>query len=401
MIKDQENFCILPWIHLYAEPNGDVYPCCTASPLPNIKPCVESLKEHTFEEIYHSDSWNKLRKDMLEGNRPSACTRCWKFDDAGGSSYRQYNNREFKKYYPLVEETKEDGSLDKFHFKFLNIRHSIECNFACLTCGPEWSTGWNKYTKGPGKHTKLDDNTKVPIWNQIKPHLDTADVIYFTGGEPLMMPDHYRIIDYLIQHGLTHLELRYNTNMSNLNLQKYNIVDKWKMFNKVVLGASIDAVGKRAELIRYGTKWDQLEANLLSVRGYDNIHLGIDSVISILNIDHIPEMQMYLEDKGIVDIRTIMSYNIAFGPSEFSITSLPDFIKQRLADQLHDHLEKYKGRLTHPHWGYKQIINFMFQENTWQHGLFKNQIDHRFKFVKDRLLEEVPIIKELYYYEGN
>ena len=28
----------------------------------------------------------------------------------------------------------------------------------------------------------------------------TADVIYFTGGEPLMMPDHYRTIDYLIQH---------------------------------------------------------------------------------------------------------------------------------------------------------------------------------------------------------
>ena len=215
-----------------------------------------------------------------------------------------------------------------------------------------------------------------------------------------MMPDHYRTIDYLIQHGLTHLELRYNTNMSNLNLAKYNVVDKWKMFDKVVLGASIDAVGKRAELIRYGTNWEQLEANLLSVRGYDNIHLGIDSVISILNIDHIPEMQMYMEDKGIIDNSLICSYNIAFGPLEFCITSMPDDIKQRLADQLYDHLDNYKGKLTHPQWGYKQIVNFMMQENTWQHGLLKNQIDYRFKFVKDRLLNEVPLIRELYYYDG-
>ena len=51
--------------------------------------------------------------------------------------------------------------------------------------------------------------------------------------------------------------------------------------------------------------------------------------------------------------------------------------------------------------GFKQIINFMFQENTWQHGLFKDQIDHRFKFVKKRLLEEIPIVKELYYYGLN
>ena len=30
MIKNQDNFCILPWIHLYAEPNGEVKPCCIA-----------------------------------------------------------------------------------------------------------------------------------------------------------------------------------------------------------------------------------------------------------------------------------------------------------------------------------------------------------------------------------
>ena len=68
-------------MHLYAEPNGDVFPCCTAVPYPGIEELKGSLKDNTLAEIYHSDKWNKLRKDMMEGKRKDACTRCWQFDD--------------------------------------------------------------------------------------------------------------------------------------------------------------------------------------------------------------------------------------------------------------------------------------------------------------------------------
>ncbi len=72
--SDNPNFCILPWMHLYAEPNGDVFPCCTAVPYPGIEELKGSLKDNTLAEIYHSDKWNKLRKDMMEGKRNDACT---------------------------------------------------------------------------------------------------------------------------------------------------------------------------------------------------------------------------------------------------------------------------------------------------------------------------------------
>jgi len=403
MIKNQENFCILPWIHLYAEPDGKVYPCCTASPFDGVTPVVGNLKENTLSEVYHSDQWNKLRKQMMNGERAEACTRCWQFDDAGGSSYRQHNNRVFEKFRHIVDETHDDGSIDDFHFKFINLRDSIECNFACLTCGPMWSTGWNKYNRIGKQITKgkthLNDNSKVPIWDQVKEHLHTADSIYFTGGEPLMMPEHYKTLDYMIQNGLTDTRLIYNTNMSNLNLQKYNVLDKWKMFDRVEVGASIDAVGKRAEIIRWGTKWDEVEANLLSLKGYDNIHLGVDSVISLLNIDHVPTMQRHLEKVGIVDGSTIMSYNIAFGP-DISITSLPDEIKQRMELYLLDHFNKYEGPLKHHmKWGYKQVINFMKEKNTWNRDKFKHLINYRYYFAKDDLLEHLPLVKEMYEHE--
>ena len=42
-------------MHLYAEPNGDVFPCCTAVPYPGIEELKGSLKDNTLAEIYHSD----------------------------------------------------------------------------------------------------------------------------------------------------------------------------------------------------------------------------------------------------------------------------------------------------------------------------------------------------------
>jgi radical SAM protein with 4Fe4S-binding SPASM domain len=398
--SDNENFCILPWMHLYAEPDGNVFPCCTAVPYPGIPELKGSLKDNTLAEIYHSDEWNKLRKDMMEGKRNDACTRCWQFDDAGGSSYRKHNNNLFKKHFNLVDLTAEDGSIEEFHFKAINIRFSTECNFACLTCGPSWSTGWNKYIIGPkGPNLKLEDNTKESVWDQIKEHLPTVDEIYFTGGEPLMMPEHYKILDYLIQQGLTDMTLRYNTNMSNLNFYKYNVVDKWRMFKKVEVGASIDAYGERAELVRLGTKWDQVEANLLSLKGIDNINLGIDSVISILNVDHIPKFHLYLEHKGIVDETSIMSYNIAFSPPEFNIQAIPVDMKEEIKQFLEIHLENYSGRMTHPRWGFPQIISFMKEKDTWDRSKLVHNLHSRFRHVYKEMTENIPIIKQLLRHE--
>jgi sulfatase maturation enzyme AslB (radical SAM superfamily) len=276
---------------------------------------------------------------------------------------------------------------------------------SCLTCGPSWSTAWYKNAwwlqkEGKPNLMQLEDNIKGDFWDQIKPQLHNVSRIYFTGGEPMMMPDHWKILLYLIEKGLQDkVELHYNTNLSQLKFGKYDVLDLWSKFKHVDLGISIDGVEKDAELIRWGTKWDEVEANLLSLKGYDNIHLGVDSVISLLNIDHVPTMQRHLEKVGIVDGSTIMSYNIAFGP-DISITSLPDEIKQRMELYLLDHFNKYECPLKHHmKWGYKQVINFMKEKNTWNRDQFKHLINYRYYFAKDDLLEHLPLVKEMYEHE--
>lgn len=404
-IEDLTNFCILPWIHLYAEPDGKVYPCCTATPFDNTPAEFDhgDLKEQTFDEIYHSDQWNRLRKQFLNNERPKICERCWRLEDANGTSYRKYNNETFKKFFNIINNTKEDGSIDKFYFKFLNIRHSTECNFACLTCGPQWSTRWNTYSDSYSiVWNKLDKNTKVPIWDQIKPHLKTVDVIYFTGGEPLLMPEHYRILEYLIDNNITDIELRYNTNMSNLNLKKYNIIDKWKKFRHIELGASIDAFGARAELIRWGTNWQEVENNLIQVKKYKNINLFITQTISILNLDHLPNLHIHLEKTGIVDKNTVISYNLAFTPHEFNIQNMPYEIKNEVDFTLKKFMKEYEFSCLNNEWkrGLPQVINFMYDNEDFDKLSLYRMLTSKYKFWKDRMIREIPLIGKILRYES-
>ena len=50
--------CILPYIHLYAEPNGEVKPCCIAG---GFKEKL-SLRDSSVDEVFNSPQMKELRK---------------------------------------------------------------------------------------------------------------------------------------------------------------------------------------------------------------------------------------------------------------------------------------------------------------------------------------------------
>ena len=225
LLNERKSFCILPWVHLYAEPDGTVFPCCTATPLwdgemgePGTRTdpyfAQSNIKDKSILEALNTPNFNKLRLEMLNGEElPSTCTRCKRFEDVGNDSYRHYGRRHFGQFIDAIDNTNEDGSLKKLDLKFLNVRFSNHCNMACLTCNAQWSTSW--YDKSPWlwkdktrtKLLDLNDNSKYPIWDEIEPYLHTVEKIYFTGGEPLMMPVHWKILKYLVDNNLEELSL--------------------------------------------------------------------------------------------------------------------------------------------------------------------------------------------------
>ena len=409
LLNESKGFCILPWLHLYAEPNGDVFPCCTATPLwgePNDPDFARSdLKDKTIKEALNSPLFNKLRLDMLKGDKlPGTCVRCERFEKAGLGSYRDFARNRFGKFIDVIDETKEDGSLDEYKLRFLNIRFSNHCNMSCLTCGPSWSTAWYKNAwwlqkEGKPNLVQLEDNTKGDFWEQIKPQLHNVSRIYFTGGEPMMMPDHWKILLYLIENNLQDkVELHYNTNLSLLRFGKHDVLDLWSKFKTVELGISIDGVEKDAEIIRWGTKWEVIKQNVLKIRKLPNVRYQIDSVISILNIYHLPKMEKYLLSEGMMDINTINVCNIAHEPLPFCITSIPKEHKIAVEKFLRDAWETLPAsrQRVHRENGWFQVIDFMNNVDTYQPGAFSEHINSTLQFAKSDLLDLVPLVKRIY-----
>ena len=95
----------------------------------------------------------------------------------------------------------------------------------------------------------------------------------------------------------TDIQLRYNTNISNLKYKKRDIFKLWQHFDKPIqIYASIDHMGDKAEYIRHGTKWKTIETNLKKLKKAQNIRFQVNTVYSIFNALTISHFYKYMID---------------------------------------------------------------------------------------------------------
>lgn len=393
-------FCIFPWIHMYTEPDGSTYPCCTVEQ----DTINENTKNKTLKEIFNSEDWNKLRLNMLNGVKNPICRRCYEVEEAGSPSYRTFANGDFGQYIDIINATEDDGTVNEFKLKYIDIRFSNQCNFACASCGPVFSTKWIKLLKQKRSdrnaewtdeyiYNRINDHSKEDYVEQLKPHLSTSHQIYFAGGEPLIIDDHYRLLDYLEENEIFDIKLRYNTNLSNFKYKRKPITESWKNFKRVELGASIDAMGERAEIIRHGTVWKTIEENIKEALKYDNIRLNYDTTVTVLNIDHLPEFYDYIIDNNLVTEDSWFTTNIAFTPKQLSITSLPPEVKNDLTKKLSrwaegilykkidSNVSRYAIEdISKKMWN---IIEFMNAKDTFNGTEFGYEIDAKFWYTDE------------------
>ena len=320
MTVPTKTFCILPWIHIYANPDGTVLPCCVG----DWKQPMANVKDSTLEELFNNESFKTMRRNMLSGDRCTQCKACYRDEDAGNSSFRKHSNEQFSKYIDdAVKNTNPDGTVDDFKLRYLDVRWSNICNFKCRSCGPLYSSSWAQEHGKKNVFTFAGGANNDELYKQFEPHFKTVEEFYFAGGEPLLTDKHYDILEYLIEHGRTDVKLRYNSNMSVLKYKNKNVLDLWKQFSNVYIGASLDSWGSRAEYIRHGTDWSVIEKNLKKIRQEaSHIHLQTNTVVSILNIKTLTEFIDYMLNSGMID-----AYN--YNPHFYNVMN-PDFLSLQL-----------------------------------------------------------------------
>ncbi len=259
LLTESKTFCIYPWIHLHAYPTGEAYPCCHAEMGVGQ---VGNCRENTLEQIWTDAPMQRLRADMLSETPNAACTRCYEQEASGFFSGRKSANKHHGHHVKKLE-------TNPFEMTYWDIRFSNLCNLKCRSCGHIFSSQWYQdQAKLAGgswkeKNTVLNyaGRTETDMWSQLEPHLDNVEQIYFAGGEPLLMEEHYRILDELVRRKRFDVRLIYNTNFTHTDLKGNSVFEYWKQFDSVAVGASLDANGARGEYIRKGTDWAVVEQN--------------------------------------------------------------------------------------------------------------------------------------------
>ena len=397
LLKDSKTFCIYPWIHLHAYPTGEAYPCCHAEMGVGQ---VGNCRKNTLAEIWQDQPMAQLRKDMLSETPNAACGRCYEQEASGFFSGRKSANKHHGHHVKKLES-------NPFEMTYWDIRFSNLCNLKCRSCGHIFSSQWYqdqaKLAGGDWKERNTVLNyagrTETDMWAQLEPHLDYVEQIYFAGGEPLLMEEHYRILDELVRRGRFDVRLIYNTNFTHTDLKGRSVFEYWKQFDSVAVGASLDASGARGEYIRKGTDWSVVEQNRRDMlKICPGVDFYISPTLSIMNAWHLPDFHREWVEAGLIRAQDL-NVNILQDPAYYRIDIAPIKYKQLLRVKFEEHIEWIKtqgdslGRATQ---GFESAVAFMMAtDNTHLIDTFWRKTHELDAIRKEQMLAVIPELTAL------
>jgi sulfatase maturation enzyme AslB (radical SAM superfamily) len=401
-LMHSETFCMLPWIHLHAWPDGRAYPCCLA----NGNHPVGNFKEKSMREIWNDTDMREMRLNMLQDQPCRQCSDCYEQENYGFASMRNNSNKNFGQHIAEVDQTLPDGSLPDMRLHYWDVRFSNICNLKCRSCGSIFSSRWydddvKLWGKPLRPRVQFAGRHEEDVWEQMQEHIPHLDQIYFAGGEPLIMEEHNRILKLLIEKGNINVRLIYNTNLTELKFKKQSVLDLWKHFPNVCVAASLDDMGNRAAVIRSGTNWAQVEQNIRDLkRECPHIDFMISPTLSMMNIWNFVNFHRYMVDQEFIEPKDF-NLNILQGPQDYRIDMLPMHIKLRFKQQFEDHIEWLKDRdpIQRAIGGFQGAVQFMMAtDNSHLLKDFWESVNDLDWSRSESLLSVVPELQEIIEY---
>ena len=362
-------------------------------PLPH-KIDLEEIKINP-SAIHNTREKKEQRRQMQSGDRPAGCEYCWKIEDMGKDaiSDRVYKSRIFTNE-DLDTAHRLDHNTD-VNLKTLEIAFDRTCNFACTYCNPQFSSTWANNIKQQGPYTGLQsdgrnhfththDSAEPYKKDETNPYVEafykwwesdlhkSLDELRITGGEPMMSPNLWRLLDWIeIQGDKMNPNMRIAIN-SNLGA-KQSIIDRFKMklkgFKNFHLYTSCEATFNQAEYIRDGLDYSEWFSNLLHMM-VDKVpsEIHVMATINALCLESLPEflekMVWFKNASKVYGSSMNFTLNILRFPSFQSPLVLPDDLRN-----------KFRGDLE----------KFLTSNSKWLEGMEINQTQ--------RLIDYLNIVK--------
>jgi hypothetical protein len=347
-LKESKTFCMLGFMHSHTWPDGRVLPCCAGDI--NAPNQLGNVYETPWSDIWNGQEYTKLRADMLAEQENPLCKYCYDTEKLRGHSMRTNMNATFAHLYDNILATVDDASgycgSDKLYY--MDFRFSNLCNQACITCGHDLSSSWYDLLHDMNPEGKVERPKFLIAGNKANPYpaiidnsINEVEVIYFAGGEPLLVPEHWQILEQLIDNGRAKdVSLRYSTNLGTLKYKGKHVLDYWNKFKTVNVAASVDEVSDRFHYIRWPAEWAKISSNIKSIvdswdrPGNQTHELTFSPVISLMNAHRLKDMVEQWGNEGLIQqnmlynkntFETLLLDNILRGPAQFYTGNAPDW----------------------------------------------------------------------------
>ena len=383
LTEPDNNFCAFPYRNFAIESNGDFHTCCMASPLKDeLNESVNINKIGSINSGFSHPSRTELLQSFNNNQQHSTCESCWK-DKTQFSPRVLFSLGSFG-IKTTIEAYQSKGKPITSKLEYLEIKAGNRCNLKCRICGYNNSSQWtveahnynnqlyNKTTPiKDGFHYKYSKQAEwvnnIDFWKNTD-GLEDLKTIHMMGGEPFLIPEHFEMLNELINKGVSkNIDLSYNTNATlKLNNEQLDLL---KNFKSIHISLSIDDVGKRFEYQRKNAIWEETvdvvdwviklkESNTLP-----NFKYVLDPALSIFNVLYLEELieftklkNIYLHGKHFVPqdsycVRTLNSdikdtiierYSNSKYKNEPIIKNMLEFIKHNMWSEEYDIERKSK-----------------------------------------------------------
>lgn len=360
----------MPFIHQNLKNEGKVGACW------RYPDRLGDFRTQSLEEIWNSEETRELRRAMLSGDRHNGCRSCWDFEDSGVKSTRQNCNDTYSRVYKVDKDEVIRKVADNYSMPYepvtLEVRFDNTCNYKCRHCSPAFSSQWetsfrkNKdireffkifgNPKEEEEHSIMSDET----FSQIKSAIPFLKEVLIAGGEPLQQKKHWQMIEAMEPHA-HNIVMSYNSNLSSLGIGKWNVLDWWPKFKKIILRVSIDGYDDIYSYFRVNGNIEQVKKNIKQIQTMKNVVLNVTCTVCIYNISRMAEIVKFTNDLGTLFHTSIVQYPRAINPKV-----LPLYIKKKITDD------------------WNNLISNLDDPTLWNHLFWSN--DDRKEEQKERIL---------------
>lgn len=337
-MKQSNLYCILADKGLGLHNSGRTYLCCHSRKyLEDAQGEQIYLDTHGLEQAWSSPTRREIQQALENNQEHPSCQACWDDEHAGKKSRRQWQN---DMNHPVTERDDQPQILD--------LKMGNTCNMKCRTCNPEVSSQWYRedweLTAQPAEGVSYPEYLKrwrrIPasysdnnqdLWNTMSKWVPNTVYIDYYGAEPMLIKKNFDMLQNAVDQGTAkNIELHFSTNGTVWNDELENLL---KQFKRVYFDLSIDDIGARCGYIRHASTWelvaDNLEKFLQAKRNNKNFQFGVCITVNSLNVYYLDEIFDFFAKKGLG-----CNFNMLHLPFQLCIKSLPNEVKQVIADKL-------------------------------------------------------------------